>query len=449
MAHDVFISYSSEDKPVADAVSAALEAKHVRCWVAPRDVLPGRDYAEQLIKAISDAALMVLVFSSRSNNSPHVVREVERAASRAIPILPFRVEHVAPSAAMEYYISSTHWLDAITPPLERHLEHLTDTVQLLLARDGSAASPGVEPVARVHTPITVTASRAETVKTPPPRGTVEGSRRWYRRPLGLVGLGAGAMVVIAAIVFAVMLYGGGKAGGTDGGTTVSSSISAAAMAESSHTTGLPATTNDLATTTTITEVTTTSSSTTSSTTTSSSTTTTTQAVVTPGTVLYDKSEWTPSADGWTKMGQWKIVDGMLVSDGTQQSISVAPVTLGTLTDYAVEAEMQVIDPSKGSFYLEARLINGEGYWGGYKGGYYKSDCSVRAGFASEMLSSAKYVDDGNWHTYRLEVYGNSIRLLFDGAEVVRATDNRQLEAGTVGIYASGQMNVRAFRVVAL
>jgi len=102
MAHDVFISYSAQDKPTADAVCATLEAKHVRCWIAPRDVLPGRDYAETLIEAIRDAPLMVLVFSSSSNSSRHVLREVERAASRNIPVLPLRIEDVPPCASMEY-----------------------------------------------------------------------------------------------------------------------------------------------------------------------------------------------------------------------------------------------------------------------------------------------------------------------------------------------------------
>jgi len=55
----------------------------------------------------------------------------------------------------------------------------------------------------------------------------------------------------------------------------------------------------------------------------------------------------------------------------------------------------------------------------------------------------------DWHTYRFEVTGNTMTLLFDGAEVVRAMDNRQLEAGTVGIYCSGQINIRAFRVIAM
>ena len=48
MAHDVFISYSSKDKPVADAACATLESSGVRCWIAPRDVAPGVAYAESL-----------------------------------------------------------------------------------------------------------------------------------------------------------------------------------------------------------------------------------------------------------------------------------------------------------------------------------------------------------------------------------------------------------------
>src|SRR5713101_8280389 len=44
MAHDVFISYSSKDKPVADAVCAGLEGRGIRCWAAPRDILPGSDW---------------------------------------------------------------------------------------------------------------------------------------------------------------------------------------------------------------------------------------------------------------------------------------------------------------------------------------------------------------------------------------------------------------------
>lgn len=134
MAHDVFISYSSNDKPTADAVCAALESRGIRCWIAPRDVLAGEQYASALVKALRSSRLMVLVFSSGANESDHVLREVERAANKRLPIVPLRIENVLPSEEMEYYISSRHWLDALTPPLENHLIQLGETVKLLLAR---------------------------------------------------------------------------------------------------------------------------------------------------------------------------------------------------------------------------------------------------------------------------------------------------------------------------
>jgi hypothetical protein len=159
MAHDVFISYSSKDKPVADAVCATLESHGVRCWIAPRDVLAGEPYAASLVKGLSDSRLMVLVFSAGSNSSPQVLREVERAVSKGLPILPLRIQDVPMSSAMEYYISSVHWLDALTPPLEQHLSRLCDSVQAVLAqhpdkvqeagRGGSADSAGSVPLRSV------------------------------------------------------------------------------------------------------------------------------------------------------------------------------------------------------------------------------------------------------------------------------------------------------------
>jgi class 3 adenylate cyclase/predicted ATPase len=133
MAHDVFISYSVQDKVVADAVCAILEGRKIPCWIAPRDLLPGVPYAGALIDALNESRVLILVFSSASNDSPHVAREVERAVSKRIPIVPLRIEDVPPSKAMEYCISAHHWLDALTPPLEKHLQRLADAVQHLLS----------------------------------------------------------------------------------------------------------------------------------------------------------------------------------------------------------------------------------------------------------------------------------------------------------------------------
>jgi tetratricopeptide (TPR) repeat protein len=128
MAHDVFISYASRDKPVADAVCAALESHKVRCWIAPRDVLPGKKYADAIAEAISGSRLLVLVFSDHSNRSYDVMSEVGCAFRKQITILPFRIDETAPTGGMDYYLGVVHWLDALTPPLERHLRTLAEKV---------------------------------------------------------------------------------------------------------------------------------------------------------------------------------------------------------------------------------------------------------------------------------------------------------------------------------
>lgn len=132
MAHDVFISYSSKDKAVADAICAHIENKKLRCWIAPRDISPGADWGKSIIEAINGSSLMVLIFSGNSNESTQVVREVERAVSKGIPIIPFRIEEIMPNDSMEYFISTTHWLDALTTPLENHIEELVKIVNNVL-----------------------------------------------------------------------------------------------------------------------------------------------------------------------------------------------------------------------------------------------------------------------------------------------------------------------------
>ena len=115
MAFDVFISYASKDKIVADAVCVRLESSGIRCWIAPRDIVAGTSYGEAIIEAIHGAKVMVLVFSSNANASGHIPKEVERAVSNGVAILPFRIEDVAPGKSLDYFIGSVHWLDAMTP----------------------------------------------------------------------------------------------------------------------------------------------------------------------------------------------------------------------------------------------------------------------------------------------------------------------------------------------
>jgi hypothetical protein len=138
--HDVFISYAHVDKPIADGACAKLESRNIRCWMAPRDVLPGMDFPASIIKGIEGSRVMVLVFSSHSNVSPHVLREITSAVNKGIIIVPFRIEDISPTKSMEYLISVPHWLDAITPPMEQHFDLLALTIEKILSDTSSQES---------------------------------------------------------------------------------------------------------------------------------------------------------------------------------------------------------------------------------------------------------------------------------------------------------------------
>jgi dienelactone hydrolase len=135
MAHDVFISYSHKDKNITDAVCSILEQDKIRCWIAPRDITPGVPFAEAIIDGIKGSKVFILVYSSNSNHSPQVIKEVDRAVHHGLAIIPIRLEDVPMSKQLEYYVSDVHWLDALTPPLEKHINKLSKVVQMLLTMD--------------------------------------------------------------------------------------------------------------------------------------------------------------------------------------------------------------------------------------------------------------------------------------------------------------------------
>jgi len=135
MAHDVFISYSTKDKVIADAVCAKLEQNRIRVWIAPRDVPAGANFASSIIRAVNSCKVFVLIWSANTDASGHILNEINQAFDKGITIIPFRIQDVQPTDEMRYYFGRTHWLDAITPPLEQHIATLRDAILVNLGRE--------------------------------------------------------------------------------------------------------------------------------------------------------------------------------------------------------------------------------------------------------------------------------------------------------------------------
>jgi hypothetical protein len=130
----VFISYAHGDKLIAEDACAIIENSGVRCWMASRDIGPGMDYATALFEALQKCSALVLIFSRKTNDSPHINREVEVAASRGILLIPVRIEDAQPSPALRYFANSVHWLEALTPPLRQHLATVITTLRVFRRR---------------------------------------------------------------------------------------------------------------------------------------------------------------------------------------------------------------------------------------------------------------------------------------------------------------------------
>jgi TolB-like protein len=139
--HGVFVSYASQDVTVADAIVATLEKIGLKCWIAPRDVIPGALYADGIIRAINDAKVMVLVLSANSIASKHVGKEVERASSKGRPIITLKVDAAPLTTALEYFLSESQWIDVAALGMQAALKKLGEAVG-----QGLAAPSDVNPV---------------------------------------------------------------------------------------------------------------------------------------------------------------------------------------------------------------------------------------------------------------------------------------------------------------
>ncbi len=129
MTHDVFISHSHKDKKIADAICHHYEQEKIKCWIAPRDITPGVNWAEAISDAIPQCKIMLLIFSSHANMSHQVLREVELAVKNRLIIVPVKIEDINPTKGMEYYLSTVHWIDVVNKKTEKYIESLTQTVK--------------------------------------------------------------------------------------------------------------------------------------------------------------------------------------------------------------------------------------------------------------------------------------------------------------------------------
>ena len=151
-ARRIFISYATADRKEALAVCKAIERRGIKCWISTRDVAPGENYQEEIVRAIRGARAMVLVFSDAANNSDEIKKELSLASRHRVAVLALRIEDVEPSDAFAYELSTRQWIDAFQSwdksidSLARQIHQISGPEALASAATAGATRRRISPV---------------------------------------------------------------------------------------------------------------------------------------------------------------------------------------------------------------------------------------------------------------------------------------------------------------
>ena len=174
--YSAFISYASEaDRETAFRIVEHLEASGLKCWIAPRNVRAGKQYAEEIVRGIRTSQGFILLLSKAANGSKFVRREVEQADRRDKPIYAIRIEEVDPSDGLQLFLSEIHWIDAWAGDLGAHVKQLAE----MLREEEGLPETRPDPQAETLTPKTAPPLVARAKPTPRP---LEQETRVERKP---------------------------------------------------------------------------------------------------------------------------------------------------------------------------------------------------------------------------------------------------------------------------
>jgi len=92
-------------------------------------VTAGAFYADAIVRAIDSASSLVLILSKDGARSRHVLRELERAASKRSSVIALKIDTEPLPAAFEYFLNSSQWLDASGGHPERLFPKLIEALR--------------------------------------------------------------------------------------------------------------------------------------------------------------------------------------------------------------------------------------------------------------------------------------------------------------------------------
>jgi hypothetical protein len=106
---EIFVSYASADQAVADRLVRGLERHGLSCWIASREIKPGADYQSSIATAIEASTAVVVLYSRNALASVEIPKEMSLASRK--PLIPLRIENIAPAGAFRYQLANAQYVD--------------------------------------------------------------------------------------------------------------------------------------------------------------------------------------------------------------------------------------------------------------------------------------------------------------------------------------------------
>lgn len=119
--YDIMISYSSFDREIVKGIRDVLKEKGIKVWIDIDCIPCGDNYKESIICGIENSKVVLFVLSENSNNSMHVVNEVENAVRERKTVMIVALDDAQLAPRLRYDLINTNMLDYKDPEFESKL----------------------------------------------------------------------------------------------------------------------------------------------------------------------------------------------------------------------------------------------------------------------------------------------------------------------------------------
>ncbi len=140
---DVFISYSRDDKDRVLALATELRSAGISLWIDQGGIDAAAMWSEEIVNALENAKVLMLMITERAVNSHNVIKEVTLASERKGHILPVHLEPTRIPQGLKYPLAGIQHIEYFQGDQKENLKSILRALERL----GIEAKPQAPEVA--------------------------------------------------------------------------------------------------------------------------------------------------------------------------------------------------------------------------------------------------------------------------------------------------------------